>query len=270
MNKSLHYLNNISLDNEYYSEYHRKRIDFTMSKLYEIGAEDIVEVGGHPWAMTTEIAKSSNLNLLATISAEEVSTWPDDIGVTKKEYILSAKNAYKKQFFNYSANIERTLFQIDEEPDTVIACEIIEHLIRSPHIMLLNINSWLPLGGNLVLTTPNGSQFSNPLHHKTQTPAYRCNIYERHSYLYTIEDLSELVSLAGFDIIDSGYCEVYNRVGLAKLYGLLAKIPLIYFQNKFQKTIYVIAKKNRDVNSLDRIPNIYNPSTEWEFIDNST
>jgi hypothetical protein len=100
-----------------------------------------------------------------------------------KEYWIRTCNNRQARFKNYSANIERTRFKIDETPDTVVACEIIEYLVRAPHVMLLNINDWLPLSGKLLITIPNGAQFSNPLHVKSQTLAYRCNVYERHFFI---------------------------------------------------------------------------------------
>jgi len=107
--------------------------------------------------------------------------------VTNNKYIIKTVNNNTSSFYNYSANIERTIFNIDEDPDTVLACEIKEHLVRSPHILLLNINKWLKKGGKLILTTPNGLQFNNPFRRKTQMPSYRCYIYERHFYVYSLE-----------------------------------------------------------------------------------
>ena len=169
-----------------YRQFHRKRIAFTLETLRKLGAKNIVELGGHPWVMTSSFIDDAGLTLQATISAEEVTNWPDDIGVTRREYQLTTPAGATVTFPNYSANIERTLFEINERPDTVIACEIIEHLLRSPHIMLLNANHWLPIGGKLLVTTPNGAQFSNPFRRKSGRPAYRCNVYARHNGALTL------------------------------------------------------------------------------------
>ena len=59
---------------------------------------------------------------------------------------------------------------VNDGADIVLACEIIEHLTRAPHVMMLNINSWLKPGGRVVLTTPNGAQFDNPLRVKPKMP----------------------------------------------------------------------------------------------------
>lgn len=249
-----------------YLEYHRRRIAFTLSKLRQIGAKKIVEVGAHPWVMTGQLVDDPQFELCATISAEEVTNWPDDIGFKIERYHIRTACGKEAWLINYSANVERTRFELHESPDTVVACEIVEHLIRSPHVMFLNINRWLPVSGKLFITTPNGAQFANPFRRKSPTPAYRANIYERHSYLYTLDELIELITLCGFRVAEAGYWDVTERHGLSKIYGVLAKLPGEYSREKFKKTIYVVADKERDVEELERCPRVYDPRGKWEFI----
>jgi hypothetical protein len=169
-------------------------------------------------------------------------------------------------FPNYSANIERTRFAIEERPDTIIACEIIEHLVRSPHIMLLNINQWLPVGGKLLITTPNGAQFSNPLRRKASRPNYRCNVYARHNGGLTRSQLADLVQLCGFEVRDSGFWNVYQRTGPSRIYSALGALPVDYFREKFRRTIFLLAEKRGEVTELPRLPKCYVPHPDWEFI----
>jgi hypothetical protein len=169
-------------------------------------------------------------------------------------------------FPNYSANIERTLFDIAERADTVIACEIIEHLLRSPHIMLLNINRWLPVGGKLLVTTPNGAQFSNPLRRKSGRPAYRCNVYARHNGSFTFSQLVDIAQLCGFKVREAGFWNVYERAGPRRFYSALSAMPLGYFQEKFQRTIFIAAEKERAITELARLPKCYAPGPDWEYI----
>ena len=252
--------------NQGYVDYHRRRINHTLSKLKEIGASKIIEVGSHPWAMTAAIIDEPSFEICATVSAEEVTNWPDDIGVTTALYELRTAKGSRATFTNYSANIERTLFDIPELADTVVASEIIEHLTRSPHVMLLNINRWLPVGGQLFITTPNGAQFSNPLRRRSPTADYRCNTYERHSYVFTLAGLTELVSLCGFTIKEAGYWDVIKRQGPSAVYGWLSQLPFDYFQQKFKKTLYLVAEKNRDILELERCPRVYDSRGNWEYI----
>ncbi len=251
-----------------YSEYHTERIARTLAKLTAMGAKNIIELGGHPWAMTSALIDSGNFRVCATISAEEVSKWPDEIAATAAAYEIVTRKGTKAAFSNYSANIERTLFDVKERADTVIACEIVEHLVRAPHVMFLNANRWLEPGGNLLVTTPNGSAFMNPFRTKSSTPAYRCHLYERHSYLFTLRQLCDIVALCGFEIADCGYWNVYKRAGWTKIYEWLSAFPGSYWQAKFKDTIFVAARKVRNVSRLERLPLCYEPSPDWEWIDN--
>ncbi len=255
------------IDSEAYEKYHFYRIAMTLKKIREIGAKKVLEIGSHPWVMTAHLIDDPKLELCATISAEELVKWPDDIGVTSREYYIHTPNGNEARFTNYSVNIERTLFSIQEKPDTVLACEIIEHLIRAPHIMLININNWLPINGKLIVTTPNGAQFYNPLRRKSPYPAYRSNIYERHSYLYTLDELTDLIKLCGFKVIEAGYWDVYKRQGISRLYTFLSYLPFKYFKDKFKKTIYLVAKKEKNIKKLHRHPTIYDSRENWEYIE---
>ena len=259
-------VNGQEADSGDYQTYHKRRVAMTLQKLRETGARRIVEVGGHPWVMTAELIDDPQLELCATISVEELTNWPDDIGVTTRNYRIKTRRGNEKQFTNHSANIERTLFDIHESPDTVIACEIVEHLVRSPHVMFLNINRWLPDSGRLLITTPNGAQFSNPFRRKSPTPAYRCNIYDRHSYRYTLDKLTELISLCGFRVLEADYWNPSETHGLPMIYDMLSRLPSRYCRDKFKKTIYLVAEKENDITFLERPPSIYDPRGDWEFI----
>ena len=260
-------INNEVLSSQDYMNYHQRRIAVCVQKIREIGARKIVEIGAHPWAMTAELLDEPAFDVCATVSAEEMTFWPDDIGVTTQRNQIKTSRGREARFINYAANLERTLFDIDGNPDTVVACEIVEHLIRSPHVMFLNVNRWLPVSGKLFVTTPNGAQFSNPLRRQSPTPAYRCNIYERHQYVYTIDDLTELITLCGFRIVEAGYLDVYDRHGPSVIYGWLSRLPLKYFRDKFMKTICLVAEKEKNMTSLPRCPRVYDSRGKWEFID---
>jgi hypothetical protein len=250
----------------HYQRFHRRRVAQTLDQLRKLGAKNIVEVGGHPWVMTAALIDDGAFSVSATVSAEEVTHWPDDIGVSRHEHRISTPGGRLASFPNYSANIERTLFEIDERADTVIACEIIEHLLRAPHVMMLNINRWLPVGGNLFVSTPNGAQFSNPFRRKTGRPAYRCSVYARHNYLFTLDQLVDLAELCGFKVHEAGFWNVYERSGASRVYAALGALPLHYLREKFQRTIFITAEKQRDVTELPRLPKCYASGTEWEFI----
>jgi hypothetical protein len=254
------------VDAEAYLAWHDMRIETTIAILRRIGAKRIVELGGHPWIMTARLLEEPGVEICATVSAEEITRWPDEIKVTSSEYRIRTRDGREHIIRNYAANVERTLFDLEVTPDTVLACEIIEHLVRAPHVMLLNANRWLPVGGGLVVTTPNGCQFANPFRRRSHTPAYRANIYERHVYLYALDDLAELVTLSGFRVREAGFWDPYQRQGPARVYGVLARLPGRYFREKFRKTLYLVGEKEADVTELARTPRVYDARGDWEFI----
>jgi len=55
-----------------YQNYHNKRVEFSIKKLIQMDAINVVELGGHPWFMTSSIIDADKFNLCATISAEEI------------------------------------------------------------------------------------------------------------------------------------------------------------------------------------------------------
>jgi hypothetical protein len=262
------WINGEKFDRTRYGTFHDCRMATTLAALREMDVRRVIELGGHPWVMTSHLVDSGEFEVCATVSAEEVTNWPDDIEVTKSKYHLRTESGNEANFLNYSANLERRLFDIPREADAVIACEIIEHLIRSPHIMLLNMNHWLPVGGKILLTTPNGSQFRNPLRLKSWSPGYRCQAYARHNHVYTMDKLVDLISLCGFHIEKACYWDPYPRSGVAKLYGVPARVPLKWFEQRFKKVLCIVATKEKHVDVLERTPQVYVPDDEWEYIAN--
>ena len=251
--------------NQRYASFHAPRIDWTISLLRKHGAQRVIEMGGHPWTMTRCMV-DAGLDVVATVSAEEELLWPDPIAVTRSPKRLQAEGGPAIEFVNSSANLERTRFAITESADAVVAAEIVEHLVRAPHVLLLNANDWLTDGGLLVLTTPNGASFQNPLRVRSRTNAYRARIYERHTYMFERRQLEELVTLCGFDIVESGYASPYARRGKSVLYDWLARLPFRRCQDLFSRTIFIVARKRAPVAELPCRPSCYAPGP-WEFIE---
>lgn len=266
-------VNGKQLDLSRYASFHANRYDQTMALVRSFGGGRTIELGGHPWTMTARLFAEPSIDLVATVSAEEVTAWPDEIPVTFHPYTMGLSDGTVHEWVNVSANLERTLFPITEgcvgagNADLVLACEIIEHLTRSPHIMLLNINSWLKKGGRVILTTPNGSQFDNPLRTKPKMPAYRFSQYARHNYVFTMEMLRDLAETCGFEVEQAEYWSPYVRKGLAKLYRPLSRLPGSYFKNLFAQTIVIVARKTEDRETASRMPRAYAGDGDWERIE---
>ncbi len=258
-------VNEETVDASRYLEFHRLRIASTLAALKAEGVQRVIELGGHPWAFTAALLSDSAFDLVATVSAEEICKWPDDFTPTRREYSLTLEGGRSHRFQNYSANLERALFRVEERAEAVIACEIIEHLVRAPHVMLLNINHWLPVGGKLFITTPNGAQFFNPLRVKSPSAGYRSQIYERHHHVYTMEQLVDLVSCCGFGVKRAEYWDPYPRTGPRHLYGMLASLPARYLQAKFRHTLFIAAEKVKHLQQLSRKPAVL-VGDGWEYV----
>lgn len=259
-------VNGETFDLSRYGSLHDRRFDMTLDVVRALGGGKVIEVGAHPWAMTARLLREPSVRLLATISAEEVTAWPDEIPVRAAPYSLTFADGARADFTNYSANVERTLFTVGERVDIVLACEIIEHLTRAPHLMMLNMNSWLKLGGQVVLTTPNGAQFDNPLRVKAKMPELRYSTYSRHNCLFTLDTLTDLVETCGFAIERAEYWSPYDRQGPSNFYKLLMRLPGRFFRDKFAQTLVVVARKVQERTEAARLPKAYEPSAQWEHI----
>jgi SAM-dependent methyltransferase len=249
-----------------YARFHARRFDQTLDLVRRHGGGEVLEVGGHPWAMTARLVREPGVKLIATVSAEEITPWSDEIPVTRHRYELDADGT-TTSFYNYSANIERTPFSVGAMVDLVLACEVIEHVTRAPHVMMLNINSWLKPGGLVVLTTPNGSQLENPFRVRAKMPAYRPSVYSRHNYVFTMDGLTDLVSACGFEVVEANFWSPYIRRGPSNLYRGLASLGPRYLKSKFAQTLCVVARKVEDRTTACRTPSCYSKEAGWERID---
>ena len=66
--------------------------------------------------------------------------------------------------------------------------------------------------------------------------------------------------------LEAEQLDVYERSGFSRIYGMFARIPLKYFQDKFKKMICLVAEKEKVVAELERCPCVYDARGNWEFI----
>ncbi len=100
----------------------------------------------------------------------------------------------------------------DEAFDTVMCCELIEHLFEDPMFMMSEINRILKPGGHLVLTTPNAGSLRAVSaillgYHPAFFPAYIRPRKEgeeaeaRHNREYVPMEVQHLLTDSGFDLV---------------------------------------------------------------------
>jgi SAM-dependent methyltransferase len=109
-------------------------------------------------------------------------------------------------------DVERDRFPYDDNRfETVLACEMIEHLLRDPMHLLLECRRILEEGGRLIITTPNVSSltsvaralhgYDNPqLYSQYQRPGTGASTDPPHVREYTAFELRDLLQAAGFGI----------------------------------------------------------------------
>jgi len=118
-------------------------------------------------------------------------------------------------------------YRSPEKFDCVIMGEIIEH-VAFPDQLLKSAAENLNSGGILVLTTPNGNEYGQPL------PTYRqvTNIEELipkqfhwgdHLFLYTEEELRDLLSQTGFEVLE---VSKINSQYVSQMKGVRYLLPL--------------------------------------------
>lgn len=165
------------------------------------------------------------------------------------------------QFFTAKVfNVEKDKFPYPEKYfDTVIASEIIEHLTSDPMFMLLEINHILKNDGILIMTTPNVASLrsiisilnaENPIGEHRYSPDGNC--YSRHNREYTVKEVSDLVTNAGFCVLHLYTLDVWGYHGaLHKYIGLLKNLGVSLSHRG--ECIFLAAQKKAN-SVVDRYP----------------
>ncbi len=202
------FLRSVDVPNEdarKYREIHMERIARTLSMTPPPGqTKRVLELGAY--MQMTPV-------LQCVLGYEEVrGAYYGPAGrVDTKTITVGGKEVFRCYVDLFDAEKDRFPYQ-DRQYDTVLACEIIEHLLHDPMFMLLEINRVLVDGGALVLTTPNVASFTavarllECIGHPQLYSAYP-NPYGEykdseipHVREYTPQELGEAVRSAGFEI----------------------------------------------------------------------
>ncbi len=160
----------------------------------------------------------------------------------------------------FQLNIEADDFPFGTEVfDVIILGEVLEHLNYSPLIPLREIRRVLTKGGKLILTTPNALRLINllkllgghniypDLNTYYQEPIFYKgkSLFYRHNRLYTIKELTQLISQAGFRMLSSGFVSEGNYRGdnpkKVLLKSLLSPFQLIL--PHFRDFLWMVAEK---------------------------
>ena len=160
-------------------------------------------------------------------------------------------------YFQFNIEVEDFPFGT-EVFDVVILGEVLEHLNYSPLIPLGEIRRVLKKGGKLILTTPNALRLINllkllvgrniypDLNTYCQEP-FLCkgrSFFYRHNRLYTIKELRQLISQAGFKTLSSGFVGEGNYRGDNPEKALLRSLlyPFLLIFPHFRDFLWVVAE----------------------------
>src|SRR4030042_2098349 len=138
--------------------------------------------------------------------------------------------------------------------DVVIFTEVLEHLYRSPNLVLKEIKRVLKPGGRLIITTPNITRLVNRLkllfgRTINQDVEYFAKhqtldeLYYRHNREYTIKDVEQILIKEGFKTTRSYLFNSYTpfrqrRTGLGQIARFLYYLITLLKQS-WQVKIYV-------------------------------
>ena len=129
----------------------------------------------------------------------------------EKSITVAGKEAFRCFVDLFDAEKDRYPYP-DGHFETVLACEIFEHMLHDPMFMLVEIHRVLEEGGTLLLTTPNVASYTavarvleqsgNPqLYSKYPNPRGEYSDTEiPHVREYTPNELREAVESAGFEV----------------------------------------------------------------------
>lgn len=161
----------------------------------------VLEVGSNPYFISRLITRWRPDARL------RMTNYFGDPGDVIEQDIVDAQGAVSETFRSELVETEtQALPYPDDSFDTVLLCEVIEHLVRDPVFQLAEIARVLRPGGTFILTTPNVARATNR-HRLAQRqgiydPYSRYGLHGRHNREYTAEEILELTDAVGFTATD--------------------------------------------------------------------
>ncbi|HEX8887777.1 MAG TPA: glycosyltransferase [Pyrinomonadaceae bacterium] len=176
-----------------------KRFVYTLSLVPERAGQTILELGANPYFTTTLLTKFREAGEL------HLANFFDKPEPEGKQKVTIHQTGEIVEYSYKQFNIEEDVFPYEDEVfDTVLFCEIIEHLLSDPVHALIEIRRVLKPGGLLVLTTPNVARLDNVRKiiagENIYDPYSGYGAYGRHNREYTQKELSQLLKANGFQV----------------------------------------------------------------------
>lgn len=179
---------------------------FTLGKVLEIGA--------NPYLFTVLIKQLYDCELILT-NFFNISVYDEAVG-NGQQIVRSDKFNEKYIFDYYNLNVELSTYPfLPETFDTILFCEILEHIIVDPIQSFKKLYQILKPGGIILLTTPNAVRlinFAHMLAGKNFFDRYhpQNGIYGRHNREFTLTEVSNFLKQEGFIIEKATTLDRYN------------------------------------------------------------
>ncbi len=166
--------------------------------LVDPGASDILEVGADPY-FTTLLLRRFRPSARLTLT----NGFGDALHGNRVELVGPDGTPVDLEYSRFNMETDPLPFAPGSF-DTVLCCEVLEHMTMDPLAALTRINEALRPGGTLVLTTPNAARWQNVvrvLAGRTVEDQYSAyGPYGRHNREYTVDEVRALATRAGFAV----------------------------------------------------------------------
>lgn len=164
------------------------------------GAKKALEIGANPYFNTLLMR-----HFRPGIDLALTNYFNGDVSVQRQQISFSGFDGKKETFGVdfHNLNIEHHAFPFEDGAfDTVVFCEVLEHMTNDPMAAIREIHRVLVPGGTLVLTTPNAARLENVVAfiegRNIYDPYSAYGPYGRHNREYTRHELHLLMGHAGF------------------------------------------------------------------------
>lgn len=170
-------------------------------------AGKLLEVGANPYFITLLLHR-----FRPNISVETVNYFPGWANPSTQTLVAADEPSIDLTFANVDIEVER-LPHTDDEFDFVLLCEVLEHFVNDPLQAILEMKRVLKQGGTLILTTPNVARLENIARmlggDNLYDPYSGYGPHGRHNREYTADELTKLLTHAGFTISEQFTSDVY-------------------------------------------------------------
>lgn len=174
----------------------------------------LLEIGGNPYLLTILLKNLYDFEIVPT-NFFSLSVYDKEVS-NGQQKVRSAMFDEEYTFDYYDLNVELSDYPFkDEEFDTILFCEVLEHIVVNPLECFSKLRRVLKPGGQLVITTPNAVRlinFAHMLAGKNFFDRYhpQNGIYGRHNREFTLSEVTSLLENEGFKIKVAKTLDRYN------------------------------------------------------------